>query len=52
MGSQPIRIQLRKILWEILAGKFCGRILREILVGRGGGEKADLRKAMIGENLE
>ena len=21
MGSQPIRIQLRKILWEILAGK-------------------------------
>ena len=38
MGSQPIRIQLRKIL-------------RENLVGQGGGEKANLRKAVIGGNL-
>ena len=64
MGSQPISIQLRKILreivaenlvgnscgkilWEILAGKF----LREILVGNGGREKANLRKTVIGGNL-
>ena len=77
MGSQPIRIQLRKILWEnllgnccgkilreILAGKSCGKLLREILVGNscgkflweilagnGGGEKVNLRKAVIGGNL-
>ena len=64
MGSQPIRIQLGKILREIvagkscgkllreiLAGKSCGKILREILVGNGGGEKANLRKALIGGNL-
>ena len=38
MGSQPIRIQL-------------GKILRENLVGNGGGEKANLRKAVIGGNL-
>ena len=38
MGSQPIRIQLRKML-------------QENLVGQGGGEKANLRKAVIGENL-
>ena len=38
MGSQPIRIQL-------------GKILRENLVGQGGGEKANLRKALIGGNL-
>ena len=25
MGSQPIRIQLGKILWEILVGKFVGK---------------------------
>ena len=31
MGSQPIRIQLGKILWENLAGKSCGKILQEIL---------------------
>ena len=35
MGSQPISIQLRKILREIVAGKSwgncCGKILREIL---------------------
>ena len=64
MGSQPIRIQLGKILREIvagkscgkllreiLAGKSCGKILREILAGNGGGEKANLRKALIGGNL-
>ena len=38
MGSQPIRIQLRKILQENLAGQ-------------GGGEKANLRKAVISGNL-
>ena len=61
MGSQPIRIQLGKILREIVAGKSCGKllreivagkscgkILREILAGNGGGEKANLRKALIG----
>ena len=64
MGRQPISIQLRKILWEnlggnccgkilweILAGKSCGKILQEILVGNGGGEKAKLRKTVIGGNL-
>ena len=64
MGSHPIRIQLRKILQENLAGNFCGKILQEILVGKscrkflrenlvgnGGGEKANLRKPVIGENL-
>ena len=48
MGSQPISIQLGKILRENLAGnlagKSCGKILRE-------GEKANLRKAVIGGNL-
>ena len=65
MGSQPISIQLRKILREILVGKFlrekilreilagksCGKFLQEILVGNGGGEKANLRKTVIGGNL-
>ena len=77
MGSQPIRIQLRKILqeilvgnccgkilreivagkscgkllWENLAGNSCGKILQEILAGNGGGEKANLRKPVIGGNL-
>ena len=51
MGSQPIRIELGKILWEILAGKSCGKLLWEILAGNGGGEKANLRKAVIGGNL-
>ena len=77
MGSQPIRIQLGKILreivagkscgkllWEnlvgnccgkilreIVAGKSCGKLLWEILAGNGGGEKANLRKALIGGNL-
>ena len=64
MGSQPISIQLRKILRENLVGNSCGKILREIvagkscrkflqeiLVGNGGGEKASLRKTVIGGNL-
>ena len=38
MGSQSIRIQLVKIL-------------QENLVGQCGGEKANLRKAVIGGNL-
>ena len=37
MGSQPIRIQLRKILREILVGNSCGKILRENLVGNAVG---------------
>ena len=52
-----------KILWEILrenlaenlvgksCGKSCAKFLQEILVGNGGGEKANLRKAVIGGNL-
>ena len=96
MWNQPIRIQLGKILREILfvvgkscgkllwenlagnccrkllqenlAGNCCGKILLEIVVGnccrkilwenlagnavgQGGGGKANLRKAVIGENL-
>ena len=51
MGSQPIRIQLTKILRENLVGNSCGKFLRENLVGNGGGEKANLRKAVIGGNL-
>ena len=38
MGSHPIRIQLRKILWENLAGNCCRKILREILVGKSCGK--------------
>ena len=41
----------RKILWENLAGNSCRKILWEILAGQGGGEKANLRKAVIGGNL-
>ena len=33
MGSQPIRIQLRKILQENLVEKSCWKFLQEILVG-------------------
>ena len=51
MGSQPISIQLGKILQEILAGNSCRKILWENLVEQGGGEKANLRKAVIGRNL-
>ena len=38
MGSQPIRIQLRKILWENLTGNSCGKFLRENLVGNSSGK--------------
>ena len=64
MGSQPIKIQCGKILPEILremfAGKSCGKCLWEMffgkscgenLAGKGGGEKANSRKAVIGGNL-
>ena len=32
-------------------GKSCGKSLWENLAGKGGGEKANLRKAVIGGNL-
>ena len=32
-------------------GHSCGKILWERLEGQGGGEKANLRKAVIGGNL-
>ena len=51
MGRKTIRIELEKILRENLAGNSCGKILQENLVGQGGGEKANLRKAVIGGNL-
>ena len=34
MGSQPIRIQLWKILREIVVGKSCGKLLWENLAGK------------------
>ena len=40
-----------KFLRENLAGNTCGEILWENLVGKGGREKANLRKAVIGGNL-
>ena len=40
-----------KLLRENLARNSCRKILREILVGNGGGEKANLRKAVISGNL-
>ena len=51
IGSQPISIQLGKILQENLVGNSCGKLLWEIVVGNGGGEKVNLRKAVIGGNL-
>ena len=64
MGRQPVRIQIRKILQEIVAGKYCGKLLQEnlagnycgkilweIVAGNGGGEKVNLRKEVIGGNL-
>ena len=59
MESQSIRIQLGKILWEILvgnlAGKSSGKILREILAGKSCGKwrrgKSQFKKAVIGGNL-
>ena len=40
-----------KFLRENLAGNSCRKILWEIVAGQGGGEKANLRKAVIGGNL-
>ena len=40
-----------KFLREILAGNSCGKFLQENLAGNGGGEKANLRKTVIGGNL-
>ena len=37
--------------WENLAGKSCRKILQENLAGQGGGEKVNLREAVIGGNL-
>ena len=66
MGSQPIRIQLgkilrknlpgnscRKILPEILVGKSCGKLLWEIAVRKSCGKflQENLRKSVIGGNL-
>ena len=60
MGSQPIRIQLGKILQENFAKKSCGVILQENLGGKScgkilqdkeEGKKAILRKTVIGGNL-
>ena len=41
----------RKILWGNLAGNSCRKFLWENLAGHGGGEKANLRKALIDGNL-
>ena len=38
MGTQPIRIQLGKILWENFAGKSCRKFLSENLVGKSCGK--------------
>ena len=38
MGSQPIRIQPGKILWEILAGKSYGKFLWKNLSGKSCGK--------------
>ena len=40
-----------KLLQENLVGNSCGKNLWEILARNGGGEKANLRKAVIGGNL-
>ena len=40
-----------KIVWENIVGNSCGKILQENLAGQAGGEKANLRKAVIGGNL-
>ena len=50
-GNCLVGKSCRKFLRENLAGKCCGKFLQEILVGNGGGEKANLRKTVIGGNL-
>ena len=42
---------LQEILWEILVENSCRKILWERLAEQGEGEKANLRKAVIGGNL-
>ena len=42
---------LWEILQEILVRNSCGKFLWENLVGQGGGEKANLRKPVIGGKL-
>ena len=49
LASKPPII--KKKMSVCLVGKSCGKILRENLVGQGGVEKANLRKAVIGGNL-
>ena len=60
MGKSCGKLLRENLVGKILAGKSCGKILqenlagkflREILVGNGGGEKANLRKTVIGGNL-
>ena len=51
MGSQPIRIQLRKILGEILVGKSCRKILWEIYVGNAAGNLVGNLLANIAEKV-
>ena len=48
MGSQPISMQLRKILWENLARNCCRKILREILAGNSCGKI--LREIVAGKS--
>ena len=51
MGSQPIRIQLGKILQENLAGNSCGKILQEILAGKSWGDGEPTNQDPARENL-
>ena len=51
MGSQPIRIQLRKILWENLVGKSCRKILCEIPVGNAASNLVGNLLANIAEKV-
>ena len=52
IGSQPIRIQLGKILWENLVGnccrKSCGKLLREIVAEKSSGKI--LREILVGNS--
>ena len=41
----------RKFLQKNLAENSCRKILQKNLAGQGGGEKVNLRKAVIGGNL-
>ena len=50
MGSQPISIQLRKILREIVVGKSCEKLLREILAGNCC--KKILQEIVAGKSLQ